>query len=227
MWLILSAAVAAPPLTPYRAEYEVLRDGKPLGRAVVSLIRRDAATWEFTSLTRGTRGLAGIAGAEISERATLHANDERLETIEYRFHQKMAWKSRERSVEIDAAGGRILSRDRRGEHRFDYQPGVLDRFSAALAMSRDVAAGKRGELSYLVVDRDEFGPERYRVSDEETVQVPAGNLRALKVERLRDDARGRSTTTWLGIEQDFLPVRMLQTEPDGDTFEMRLVEMTR
>jgi hypothetical protein len=47
------------------------------------------------------------------------------------------------------------------------------------------------------------------------------------VERLRDDARGRSTTTWLGIEQDFLPVRMLQTEPDGDTFEMRLVEMTR
>jgi hypothetical protein len=225
-----AAHADAPPgdtLQPYRAEYEVLRNGKLIGRAEVSLVRGGGDTWELTSHTRGTEGLARMASAEIVERSTMRVVDGAIETVSYDFRQDAAWRTRERRIEVDAAAGRILSRDRRGEHVFPYQPGVLDRQAVSLALARDLARGTRGEASYLVVDRDEFGPERYRIGPEDTVEVPAGALRAYQVERLRRGGPGRSTTSWLGEEQGFLPVRMLQTEPDGDSFEMRLVSMRR
>jgi hypothetical protein len=221
------AAAPVDALHPYRAEYEVLRNGKSIGRAEVNLARGGGDTWELTSHTRGTEGLARMAGAEIVERSTLRLVDGAIETVSYDFRQDAAWRTRERRVEVDAAGGRILSRDRRGDHVFPYQRGVIDRQAVSLVLARDLARGTRGEATYLVVDRDEFGPERYRIGPEETVEVPAGALRAYKVERVRRGGPGRATASWLGAQQGFLPVRMLQTEPDGDSFEMRLVSLRR
>lgn len=225
---IASVQVFASPLQPYTAEYEVLRNGEPLGRGTVSLKRIEGGTWELLSITRGTEGLAGLAGAEIVERSTLQGFDDRIETLAYHFRQDIAWKSRERSVSFDPAGKRILSRDRDREYPFAFARGVLDRQCVVLALAQDVAAGKRGVLSYTVVDRDQFGPQRYRVRRaEERVETPAGILRALRVERVRSESRGRTTTSWLGIEQGFLPVKVLQSEPDGDSFEMRLISLRR
>lgn len=227
--LALSASTHAfaASLTPYTAEYEVLRNGERLGHGRVSLRLVEGDRWELLSSTRGTEGLAGLAGAEIVERSTLQVFDGRLETIDYQFRQDIAWKSRERSVRFDSGGGKIVSRDRDREYPFRFERGVLDRQAVVLALAQDLAAGKRGELSYTVVDRDEFGPQRYRVRAEERVQTPAGKLRALRVERVRREARGRTTTSWLGIEQGYLPVRVLQREPDGDSFEMRLISLQR
>ena len=128
---------------------------------------------------------------------------------------------------FEPATGSILSRDRDREHHFDYQPGVIDRQCVVLALAIDLASGKRGERVYTVVDRDQFGPQRYRVRGEERVDTPSGPLRALRVERVRAESHGRTTTSWLGVEQDFLPVKVLQSEPDGDSFEMRLISLRR
>ena len=62
---------------------------------------------------------------------------------------------------------------RSGYEQRRHEPGVLDRQAVVLGLARDLAAGKSGELSYVMVDRDEFGPERYRVGTTETVKVPA------------------------------------------------------
>lgn len=221
------ATAKAEPPQPYTAEYEVLRNGAPMGRGTVSLRSEASDAWTLRSVTRGTEGLAGLAGATIVEQSSLRWVDDHPESSGYRYRQELAWRTRERSVEFDPAGNRIVSRDRRGEHVFAFAPGALDRQSVMLALARDLAAGKRDTLTYIVADRDEFGPERYRVGAEETVQTPAGALRALRVERLRDDSRGRTTVTWFGIEQGFLPVRVLQNEPDGKSFEMRLISLTR
>ncbi len=217
-------ANAAP--KPYSAEYEVLRNGDRLGRATVTLREVGDGRWELLSVTRGTEGLAALAGIEITERSLLRWQGDRPETIEYSFAQQMAWDRKERSVRVDPAGKRILSRDKRGEHDFAYKSGALDRQAATLALAQDVAAGKRGALVYDVVDRANFEPERYRVAGEESVQTPAGTLAAIKVERVREDGGGRTTTLWLGKAQNYLPVRTVQREPDGESFEMRLIQRT-
>jgi hypothetical protein len=222
-----NAATAPFRLSPYKAEYEVLRNGKPLGRGYVTLQRVDAATWELLNQIRGTEGLAAFAGVDILERSSLQWYQGRLESLDYQYRQQAAWSKRERSVSFDPAAHRIVSRDRDREHVFDFERGALDRQSVVLALAADLADGKRGELTYHVVDRDEAGPQTFRVVGEETVRTPAGALAALRVERVRSDERGRTTTSWHGIEQGFLPVRVLQAEPDGGSFETRLVSLAR
>jgi hypothetical protein len=222
-----AAADATAPLQPFRAQYEVLRNGERLGHGEVTLRESAPGRWEYLSHTRGTKGMAWLAGADIVERSTLRWHDGRLESLAYEFRQKIGWKERDRSVRFEPQQARIVSRDREREHVFAFQPGVLDRQAVVLALALDLAAGRRDALAYLVVDRDELGPQRYGVTGEETLQTAAGPMRTLRVERVRPGARARTTTSWLGLEQSFLPVRVLQREPDGDTFEMRLVSLDR
>ena len=49
-----------------------------------------------------------------------------------------------------------------------------------------------------------------------------GKLRALRVERIRDSGDGRTTTLWLGPDKNFVPLKIVQTEANGETFEMRV-----
>ncbi|MBB5209449.1 DUF3108 domain-containing protein [Chiayiivirga flava] len=221
------AAAHAATLTPYVAHYEVMRNGKPLGTGTVTLEPDGRGHWQLTSVTEGTRGLASLAGVEIRERSVVDVRDDAIETLDYTYTQSAGWKTRKRSVRFDHANKRIVSRDRDREFGFDLQAGVLDRQAVSLALSRDVARGKTGRLSYTVVDRDELGPQDFVVGPRESVPTPGGNLAAVRVDRERKDGRGRTTTSWLGIEQGFVPVRVLQTEADGDSFDMRLVSIER
>lgn len=222
-----AAAAPAAALKPYTAQYEVLRNGKPLGNGTVALKPDGRGHWELTSVIEGTRGLASLAGVEIRERSVIDVRDDAMETLDYDYTQSAGWKTRERSVRFDHATKRITSRDREREFGFDLAPGVLDRQAVSLALSRDVARGRTGTLSYTVVDRDELGPQDFVVGAREQVSTPAGEFAAVRVERQRKDSRGRSTTSWLGIEQDYIPVRVLQTEADGGSLELRLVSLKR
>jgi hypothetical protein len=228
--LLLALAFALPAFAssqpaPYTAEYEVLRNDKPLGRGIVTLAPQGDA-WSLTSVTRGTKGLASLAGVEIVEKSLLQWRNGRPETLDYQYRQQAAWSTRERSVRVDIGHGRVTSREKDKVHEFVWEPYAIDRQVVALAMANDLSNGKRDKLTYRVVDRDRFGPQTYRVGAEESVDTPAGRQRALRVQRVRNRS-GRTTTTWLGIDNGFVPVRVLQSEPDGETFEMRLVSLKR
>jgi hypothetical protein len=68
--------------------------------------------------------------------------------------------------------------------------------------------------------------QRYRILGEDTVDTPAGSQRALRVERVRESDARRDTTTWHGLEQHLLPVKVVQHESDGDSIEMRLISLS-
>ena len=132
---------------------------------------------------------------------------------------------RKRERHVECGSEEIVSRDHRGEYRFPSQANVLDRQIVSLALARALAAGNQSDLTYQVVDRERLEPQRYRALGEETVVVPAGTLRAIKVERLREDS-SRTTVTWFGIDQGLIPVRILQSD-EGEGFELRLVSLQR
>ena len=217
-----AVALAATP-RPYTADYEVVRNGLPLGRATVSFVANAAGAYEMRSSTRGTEGLAAIAGVSIDEVSVLRLSNGRLETTNYSYQQKMAFKSKDRSLRVDAAGGSITSLDKGQSTRMKYQPGVLDRNAVTVALVQDVAAGKTGDLSYPVADRDSVKEQRYRPAKTESLSTALGPQRAVRVERIRDSGDGRSTTLWLGSDRGFVPLKIVQTEANGETIEMRVI----
>ena len=221
-----AGSISAAALRPYTAIYEVSRNGDVAARATVTL-QQSGDHWSLDSITTGTHGLAALAAADIREHSDFRDNGGQLETLGYRYTQKTILKSKERSIHVDAAAGRIVSTDKKGEHEFPIQPGVLDHQSLTVAMAQDLAAGKRGTLSYSVVDKDALGTQRYRVGKQDITRVPAGALRTINVVRMRESPNGRITASWLGLDNGFVPVRVVQTEPNGEVYEMRLVSLKR
>ncbi len=220
-----AAAQPPAPLTPYVAEYEFLRSGSPAGHSTIRLESVGPGLWRLHSHTRGTQGLAALAGIEITEVSEFSADATGLSCDSYRYRQT-GLRKRERQVNCGEGGSAIVSQDHRGQYRFSSQPHVLDRQTVSLALAIDLAAGKKSTLSYPVVDRDRLETQSYSVQGTETVDVPAGSIRAVKVERTHGDGK-RKTTTWFGVDQGLVPVRIQQSNTTGEGFELRLISLKR
>lgn len=99
---------------------------------------------------------------------------------------------------------------------------VEDKLGHTMAVACRVARGERGELGVDVAWDHDVRHFDYRVGgQEETVSTPAGNYRALRVERERGDSE-RVTTTWLAPATGWRAVQMRHSEGDGRLFQLRL-----
>ena len=222
--LVPAAAFAGAP-KPYTARYEVLRNGEPLGEATITFAALGNGRYDFTSRTRGSGGLAAVLGVSVDERSILRWNGNRPETVAYSLSQKVGWKDKQRSLKVDAANGRMTSTDKGEEIALPYAAGVLDRHAVTIALMQDLAAGRQGELAYTVAERRDVQQHRYRTAGSASVETPMGAQQAIRVDRVRDSGDGRTTQFWLSAQHGYVPVRMLQKEPDGESIEMRIISL--
>jgi len=219
----LSALAQLP--APYSATYEVRRNGDPLGTATVVFRQLPNGRYELRSHTVGSQGLAAIAGVDLDEHSVLRLSGDVPETVAYSYRQKMAWKSKSRDIRVDADARRIQYTDKDRDYSPPYRPGVIDRNAITVALMADVAAGKPGDLQYLIPGKDELETWTYRAGAPERIQSALGSEDAIRVERIRESSNGRTTTLWLGRNRGFVPLRILQKEPDGETIEMRITSL--
>ena len=219
----LPALAAAP--APYTARYEVLRNGERLGEATIRLAALPNGRYDFSTRTRGSGGLAAVLGVSVDEHSVLRWQGGHPETVAYDFSQKIGWKDKARSLQVDAAAGRITSTDKGQATQLAYTPGVLDRHAVSVALMQDLAAGATGDLVYTVAERRKVSQQRFRQAGHERVDTPMGHQDTVRVERVRDSGDGRTTQFWLAAGHGYVPVRMLQKEPDGESIEMRIVSL--
>lgn len=205
----------------FNANYVVFRNGKDLGTATIKFSDIGNGRWELTTKTIGT-GIAAIAGVEINERSSIRWNDGKPETLGYSFSQKAGWKDKQRRITVNAQNKTIVSEDKEKTYNLKYQSGVLDRHAITVAIMQDLLQGKRGDLVYPVADRDELNNQLYRVSGNEKLDTALGSLNSVKVQRIRENANGKTTTLWLALDKQFVPLRIEQKEGNGDTIEMRI-----
>lgn len=222
---LLPAVASAAAPKPYTARYEVLRNGERLGEATIRFAALANGRYDFTTRTRGDGGLAAIVGVAVDERSILRWHDGRPETVAYSFAQKIGWKDKQRGLKVDAANGRVTSTDKGEEIALPYQAGLLDRHAVSIALMQDLAAGRTGDLDYTVAERRAVQQQRFRTAGNASVQTPMGTHDAVRVDRVRDSGDGRSTQFWLSARHNYVPVRMLQKEPDGESIEMRIISL--
>ena len=222
---ILPAVASATAPKPYTARYEVLRNGERLGEATIRFAAQPNGRYDFSSSTRGSNGLAAVLGVSIDERSILRWQDGRPETVAYSHSQKVGWKDKQSSLKVDAAARSVTSTFKGTQMALPYEAGVLDRHAVSIALMQDLAAGREGELDYAVAERNAVRQQRFRTAGNERVQTPMGAVDAVRVDRVRDSGDGRSTQFWLSARHNFVPVRMLQKEPDGESIEMRITSI--
>jgi len=213
------------PVKPFQAEYDVLRNGKELGRATLTLRPLGDGAWEFSNQTHGTKGMASLLGLDVVEKSTFRWHDGQPEGLRYSYSQKAAVKSRERSTEFDWKAGEAQSNDGKNAYTARLEPGAMDRNLVTVAL---MAALKQNahDLSFRVVDKDRIADQNYRESGRETLTLPAGQLEAVRVERQREDSK-RTTVSWFAPQRNWLPVQIEQVEKSGETITLQLASQPK
>lgn len=208
------------PLQPFQADYQVLRNGKELGHATLTLREGSDGSWEFTNQTRGTKGMASLLGVDVVEKSTFRWHDGLPEGLQYRYSQQAAIKSRERSTDFDWKGKQAVSRDGSNSSTASLQGPAMDRNLITLALMARLKSGAH-DLAFQVVDKDHVSTQRYSPGTHETLSLPAGSIEAVRVDRQRDDAK-RTTASWFAPQRSWLPVQIEQVEKNGETITMKL-----
>ncbi|MFC7207079.1 DUF3108 domain-containing protein [Comamonas endophytica] len=106
-------------------------------------------------------------------------------------------------------------------------PGAQDRLSVFFQLSALLAAAPEryppgSEISFTTVGSNDAERWTFRVHAIENLELPAGRLPALHLERLPRHARDQQAALWLAPSLGYLPARIRLTQGDGNFADLRL-----
>lgn len=214
---------AAPPeLTPIAATYSASMDrGLSLnGSARRTLEQQADGSWlyEFN---------VDSFIADIRESVEFRWEDGRVVPLKYRYRLNgMLVKNRSRALNFNQAVQSVSGSYDGTSFTTELPDQALDPLGFQLQLRQDLKAGKT-TMDYTVADKDDFEHDRFAVVGEELQTTSLGELNTIKVEKVREEDSKRETLMWFAPELDYLLVRLLQTEPDGSRYEVRLDEASR
>ncbi len=220
--IAVSAASFATP-KEFRAEYELYRNGKLMGSSVIEL-SKSRRGYQFATTSQSEGGWASLlGGAEIKEVSEFNVNGDVFQPISYSYRQSVSVKTRKRDITFD--WNKKWAREDDGDNVVSYllEPGSLDRNLVVLALAQDLKA-QRTNLDHVVAYKGEAANWNFKNVRTEKVSTALGVIEASRVERVRDN-KDRSTISWHAPKYDYLPIKIQQLEPNGDSIEMRLKRM--
>lgn len=222
---VSAIADASAPVQPFHADYEVLRNGKTIGKATLSVRDNGGGVWEFDSHTRGTSGMASLLGLDVSEKSAFRWVNGQPQNVSYRYEQSAAIKSRARDIDFDWNNGTAAVHDGKKTHEVKLEPNAIDRSLVTVALMADLQA-KASQLNYHVVHADKISEERYVQRASESLNLPAGRIDAVRIDR-DGGSNKRHTTSWFAPTRGWLPVKIEQVEKHGDTVTLELASAPR
>ncbi len=210
--------VLAADLQPFTLNYKASY-GSFDAAAVRSLGRAsDSTNWEMKSKVEVK--LLGTTASSIEETSTFSWLNDVAVTSHYDYVQKGIGK-RQRKLEFVAGGqsANYTVNDKSGVLTFTAP--AFDNLTSGLMLRKHLQNGET-DISFTVADKAEATPQNYQVVGKESIVVPAGTFSTVHVKRVRDGDSKRTTDLWLASEHDYVLVKMLQSEPDGDAISLQL-----
>ena len=165
--------------------------------------------------------------ADIDESVVLLWEDDRVVPLRYRYSLKgLMIRNREQSIDFDWQAGIATGKYRGKSFELELKDGALDPLGFQLQMHQDLKAGKR-DLTYNIIDKGRYNEDRFAVVDDDsTINTNGQTTQTLKVEKVRGEDSKRQTLMWIDPNQGHLLLRLLQVEPDGSEYELKLKDAT-
>ncbi len=199
----LSSTSVLADLQPYRAEYSASMAGIPVS---------GDASRSFSLLEGGQYHLESKADLVLVSMRTTSQGllKDPLQPQHYSYKQGGFGKKRSRSAQFDWDQQQVNSHKNDRSWELPLKTGTFDELSYQAQLRRDLSEGKQ-ELSYLVVDDDELDLFRFERQGEENLETPLGNIKTLRVKRMRDNNK-RVTEIWFAPSLGYVPVQLRQLE---------------
>lgn len=214
------AAAGADWARPYEAVYEASYG--PLGMAKVTyrLENTGGEEWLFQSSAEAVGWLSWLYSDQLSERSRFRLLGGDIVPLAYSARRQGGETEEQETVRFNPSASTALADDRGNPPvELDLPPGTVDRMLLQLVLRREIAEG-RSQVGISFVDGDDVERYAFAVTGEESVSVPAGRYRAVRVERT--DESKKSTVFWLAPALSHLPVRLDQVKSGRPTLRLLL-----
>ena len=209
------------PLAPYEARYTAsMSKGVSLnGEGVRELTDQGNNVWLY-------RTDVDSFIADINESLIFRWENGQVIPLRYRYHLSgFLIKDRKQSIDFDWQAGIATGSYRGDKFEVELRDNTLDPLGYQLQLHQDLKAGKR-DVTYQVLDKGDYDDDRFAVIDEDSLGDNGRTMNTLKAEKVRDEDSKRQTLMWFDPARDYLLVRLLQVEPDGSEYELKLKDAT-
>ena len=209
------------PLAPYEARYTAsMSKGVSLnGEGVRELTDQGNNVWLY-------RTDVDSFIADINESLIFRWENGQVIPLRYRYHLSgFLIKDRKQSIDFDWQAGTATGSYRGEKFEVELRDKTLDPLGYQLQLHQDLKAGKR-DVTYQVLDKGDYDDDRFAVIDEDSLGDNGRTMNTLKAEKVRDEDSKRQTLMWFDPARDYLLVRLLQVEPDGSEYELKLKDAT-
>ena len=201
------AAQAAPPAR-VKVTYEI--SAKGMGGEAVETLEHDGKTYSIVSEARG-RGILAPIGVLNKRTSRGKITADGLRPDEYRDERPFGWVA---TVKFDWEA-HTVTQEHKGKAETLKMPGVAqDPLSLAYTFAFVPPRGKE----YEVVRADGRGltPFRFTVLGNEKLATPLGEMETLHISKIKDGPDDKTTDIWFATEHNFIPVRVLAVDKDGE-----------
>ncbi len=209
--LVATHATLATPPAAFTAKYKVLRDGSPMGEATITLHAGSNGQWVYNRDIEGTAGMAAMLGASTRETSRFRWKDGIPEAISYDYVLNAAFKTKRRHLTVDWPAQKVSVDDGKDTQTYPSQAGMVERNTTALAVGVALRDGQQ-QIDLPVAVKQRVETQSFKVTGQQTVQVPAGSFQTIRVERTDTD---RGFDAWYAPDQYPMPVKITQKD-DGD-----------
>ena len=139
--------------------------------------------------------------------------------LQYQSERANPFKKRKKAVGYNWKNktAHYQYKDRKGTLQLEGR--VLDPLTSVFELARSVRDGQT-DISYQEVGSRKLKDRRFSLVGEETISLPYGTVKALKLRMLDDD--DKETLIWLAPEKNYLAVKVKQSEEDGGEYQLEL-----
>lgn len=208
-----AGASAAQPPHKVSLSYDVSYNGV-VAAEVTEVLEHDGRHFSLTSEGRG-KGIGALLYRGSARRFCRgEVSSDGLRPFEYRDQRG----DKPASVARFDWTAKTLTQEHEGKKEtIDIAPPLQDRLSFlynyAFQSSPDLKPGK--EIKITLTDGKGLSRFQYKVAGKEVVKTPAGELEAVHLVKVRENAEDKGTELWFARDRDYLPVRILLIEKDG------------
>jgi hypothetical protein len=212
-------------LTPYQATYSVYLDGFGIGHSRITLQRKANGTWWCHSFSRPNGLFALFENVRLEETSRFRLRpDGRLEPLTYRLTEPGRSARHDQEVRFDWPKRTVYSRVGSKRKTFPLRPGMLDRLTAQIALSRDLVRTGKPPASFLVVNHNHVHHYVVTRKGQRAWRTPAGVFQTIEyVARTR---KGALLIFWCAPALGEIPVVARDKRHHHPTITLRLLRFS-
>ena len=215
-------------ITGYKAQYDLRRDGKSVGRATRKLKQLDNNSWQ---LTMNSEARLMLLTFKYYQYSVFSWNNNKPRPDIYRQADKVTFKSAK--VLNQFFNWQQMLEDGRYKKeswQLKLDPEIQDRQTSLLSLRLDLLLQGKTEqsqqnFSYPVSYKGKISDDVFQLITEETLKTPAGTFQTLKYEKTHKN-RKRITYLWLAKELNYLPIRIQRIKDGEEQADMLLKSIT-